>query len=101
MLTRPRSKIGQAIPGGIEFNGAKFTPLSVNKNEPSWLVTATGAAAIGLIGNVPQDFIRIRNLTPGASVTADFDACIRDIETTIASRRGRTKARRSKRLRSA
>ncbi len=70
-------------PGGIAFNDAKFTPLSVNKNEPSWLVTATGAAAIGLIGDAPQDFIRIMNLMPGESVSADFIACVRDIATTF------------------
>ena len=44
-------------------------------------MTATGAAAIGLIGDAPQDFIRIMNLTPGASVSADFIACVRDIAT--------------------
>jgi hypothetical protein len=68
-------------PGGVEFNDAKFTPLSVNKNEPSWLVTAIGAVAIGLIGDAPQDFIRIMNLRPGGSVCADFIACVRDIAT--------------------
>ena len=68
-------------PGGVDFNGAKFTPLSMNKKEPSWLVTATEAAAIGLVGDAPQDFIRIMNLTPGASVSADFTACVRDIAT--------------------
>jgi hypothetical protein len=68
-------------PGGIDFNDAKFTPLSVDRNEPSWLVTATGAAAIGLIGDAPQTFIRIMNLTPGASVSAEFMACVRDIAT--------------------
>lgn len=68
-------------PGGIDLNDAKFTPLSVDRNEPSWLVTATEAPAIGLIGDAPQDFIRIMNLTPGASVRADFIACVRDIAT--------------------
>ncbi len=68
-------------PGGIDFNDAKFMPLSVDRNEPSWLVTATGAAAIGLIGDAPQTFIRVMNLMPGASVSADFIACVRDIAT--------------------
>ena len=44
-------------------------------------MTATGADAIGLVGDAPQNFIRIMNLTPGASVSADFIACVRDIAT--------------------
>ena len=36
-----------------------------------------------LVGDAPQDFIRILNLTPGASVSADFIACVRDISTTF------------------
>lgn len=79
--TDARDRTG--YPGGVEFNGAKLTPLSVDKKEPSWLVTTTAAAAIGLIGDAPQDFIRIVNLTPGASVSADFTACVRDIATTF------------------
>jgi hypothetical protein len=70
-------------PGGVAYNGAKFTPLSVSKNEPSWLVTATAGAAIGIVGDAPPDFIRILNLMPGASVGADFTAPVREIETTF------------------
>ena len=70
-------------PGGLELNGAKFTPLGMSKREPSWSVAATGAAAIGLIEDAPQDFIRIMNVMPGASVIADFIACVRDIATTF------------------
>ena len=61
---------------------AKFTPQSVDRNKPSWLVTATGSAAIGMVGDAPQDFIRILNLTPGANVSGDFTAWVRDISTT-------------------
>jgi hypothetical protein len=68
-------------PGGIAYNGAKFTPLSVDKNQPSWLVTATGAAAIGPVGDAPQTFICIVNLAPDSCVSADFTACVRDIAT--------------------
>ena len=70
-------------PGGIDFNGAKFTPLSVDKKEPSWLVTARAQARSALSG-MAQDFIRIMNLTPGASVSADFTAWVRDIATAFA-----------------
>ena len=71
-------------PDGVEFNGARFTPLSVDRNEPSWLVTATGTAEIGLVGDAPHDFIRIKNLTAGASISADFIACVRDVGTAFA-----------------
>ena len=77
--TKAKDRTG--YPGGADFNGAKFTPLSMDRNEPSWLVTATGAAGIGLVGDAPRDFIRIMNLTPSASVGADFIACVRDIAT--------------------
>ena len=84
-------------PGGAEFNSVKFTPLSVNKNEPSWLVTSVDATAIGLVGDVPHNFIRIMNLTPGASVSADFVACVRDIATTFVWPTGRARpSRKSK-----
>ena len=70
-------------PSGVEFNGAKFTPYSMDKKEPSWLVTASGAGAIGIVGDVKETFIRVMNLTPGGSVSADFTACVRDIATTF------------------
>jgi hypothetical protein len=70
-------------PSGVEFNGAKFTPYSMDKKEPSWLVTASGAGAIGIVGDVTETFIRVMNLTPGGSVSADFTACVRDIATTF------------------
>jgi hypothetical protein len=70
-------------PGGVEFNGAKFTPYSMDKKEPSWLVTASGAGAIGIVGDVTETFIRIMNLAPGGSVSADFTACVRDISRTF------------------
>ena len=78
------SKERTGYPGGVAYNGAKFTPLSVSKKDPSWLVTAMGGAAIGLVGDAPQDFIRIMNLAPGTSVCADFTApAFREIETTF------------------
>jgi hypothetical protein len=73
----------KGYPDGIKFNEAKFTPQSVDRKNPSWLVTATGAAAIGLVGDAPPDFIGIMNLMAGASVSADFIACVRDIATTL------------------
>ena len=79
-------------PNGVDFNGAKFTPLSMDKKEPSWLVTASGAGAIGIVGDVAETFIRIMNLTPGGSVSADFTACVRDIATTFVLPEGKNQS---------
>ena len=69
--------------GGVDFNGAKFTPLSVDKIKPSWTVTALGGAPIGLVGDIPPTFIQFSNLSAGARVTADFVSCVKDIATTF------------------
>ena len=86
LRTRPDhgSEGSDRLSSGVEFNGAKFTPYSMDKKEPSWLVTASSAGAIGIVGDVTETFIRIMNLTPGGSVSADFTACVRDIATTFA-----------------
>ena len=70
-------------PGGRAFDNAKFTPLSVDETKPSWRAEATGEAAIGLVGAVPADFIRIFNLTPGGHVTATVMAHLKDVRTTF------------------
>ncbi len=70
-------------PVGETFNNAKFTPLSVDVNKPSWRVESTGDCAIGLVGDVPPTFIRVFNLTPGSSVCAELKACVKDIAATF------------------
>jgi hypothetical protein len=84
---------------GVEFNGAKFTIQDMDKRDPSWLVTASGDSAIGIIGDAAQTFIRIMNLAPGESVSADFTVYVRDIATTFVLPEGQNQSVAKQRVR--
>jgi hypothetical protein len=91
-------------PAGEIFNNAKFTPLSVDANKPSWRVESTGDGVIGLVGDIPHDFVHVFKLLPGASVCAVLKAYVKDVTAALAvpaegQNQSAAKAKIKKRLR--
>jgi hypothetical protein len=73
---RDRKAFGEQ---GARFNNARLTVQDPNFHKPSWWVEAIDGKWIGMVADVPADFLLVDNLAHGHCVHARFRVCVSEI----------------------
>jgi hypothetical protein len=95
---RSRERWGAETP--LIRAGASFSVRSTSAKRPSWLVVASDGKDIGRVLDLPDDFIKVKNLAPGDTVRAYLggDGSEIEIELTFAFNTERPPTRLEKKV---
>lgn len=63
----------------VQFDNAKFSVQDPDHHRPSWLANAADGQIIGMVADVPADFLLAHGLRPGQKIRTEFQICVSEV----------------------